>query len=90
MRPTAIRLEPYSNVCSNMLVSDTVLPRLWPYPAQCRNGHAWGPGLVIVGWTPCQCAEQGRGAGHQTVRCGVPGCRSVWHMPPHIPGADAS
>ena len=57
----------------------------WPYPVACREGHEWGPGAIIVGWTPCPCAG---GLGHQVVRCGTAGCREAWHNPPHAAGAE--
>jgi hypothetical protein len=51
-----------------------------------------GPGRAQVAWEHCSCP----GAqtlhpdpaiwGHFTIRCREPGCRSVWHDPPHEPG----
>jgi Domain of unknown function (DUF4145) len=52
----------------------------WPYPLACSRGHKWGPGTVIVGWSQCDC-RPGRAAGHVTVRCAEPGCRSTWYRP---------
>jgi hypothetical protein len=61
------------------------LPSWWCYPAQCGQGHEWGPGLISAGWTPCGCRG---GLGHRTVRCEAePGCRSVWYSPRHDPRA---
>ncbi len=31
-------------------------PDCWDYPERCQAGHEWAPGLVIVSWTPCDCA----------------------------------
>lgn len=63
------------------------LPWWWTYPTKCGNGHAWGPGKVIVSWLPCQCgparAAQPRGSGHRTISCRVPGCRYACYDPPH-------
>jgi len=50
-----------------------VLPEWWCFPVRCQAGHAWGPGRVIVSWSPCDCppavARQPKGPGHRTVRC---------------------
>jgi hypothetical protein len=28
----------------------------WPgYPERCANGHEWGPGLITVSWSMCDC-----------------------------------
>jgi hypothetical protein len=61
---------------------------------RCANGHEWGPGLIVVSWTPCDCppavADRGEyaGAGHQVVYCNAAeGCRSAWYKPRHEPGA---
>src|SRR5215469_182750 len=66
---------------------DVRRPKWWSYPVECANGHAWGPGRVIVSWRPCQCEParmaQRRGSGHRTVRCRVPGCESIYYEPPH-------
>jgi len=74
-------------MCSNRWVTSGDLPRWWAYPRACEHGHRWGPGKVIVSWSPCDCdpalAEPGRG--HLTVSCRAPGCRSRWHKPPHDP-----
>jgi hypothetical protein len=72
-----------------LIVSMTVVrPASWCYPQRCANGHEWGPGLIIVSWTPCDCspavAAHGEysGAGHLTIYCQAsPGCRSVWYRP---------
>jgi hypothetical protein len=67
-------------------------PAWWSWPAECENGHEWGPDRVLVSFTRCHCApvheaygETG-GLGHLTVACGTPGCRSKWYTPPHEPG----
>jgi hypothetical protein len=64
------------------------LPSWWTYPAQCANGHVWGPGRVTIGWTSCLCAERKPGAGHIRVHCREPGCDSTWYDPPHRPIGD--
>jgi hypothetical protein len=58
----------------------------WPgYPERCANGHEWGPGLITVSWSMCDCAPSGGrertgAAGHLAVYCEAsPGCRSVWY-----------
>jgi hypothetical protein len=65
------------------------LPWWWTYPTKCGNGHAWGPGKVIVSWLPCQCgparAAQPRGSGHRTISCRTPGCEYACYDPPHEP-----
>jgi len=44
---------------------------------------------VIVSFMPCGCvparAVRERGAGHLTVSCQAPGCRSRWYRPDHDP-----
>jgi hypothetical protein len=68
-------------------------PDWWFYPEQCENGHEWGPHRVLVGWQRCHCAgaraeyEDVAVQGHLTVECRVPGCRSKWWKPPHLPGS---
>ena len=62
------------------------------YPLECQHGHPWGPGRIIVSWTLCDCpsavAAQTTGpAGHVTVHCATPRCRSVWYKPRHEPEA---
>ena len=70
---------------------DTVLmtdrPAWWQYPTECHHGHEWGPGLVTVGWTPCDCPEaKAEKLGHLYVRCrAVEGCSSIWYRPAHSP-----
>jgi hypothetical protein len=60
-----------------------VRPDWWCYPQRCSNGHEWGPGLIVVSWSPCDCppavaASGGGAAGHLAVYCAAsPGCRSV-------------
>ncbi|HEY7012682.1 MAG TPA: hypothetical protein VH480_08010 [Streptosporangiaceae bacterium] len=70
---------------------DVRRPRWWIYPIECANGHAWGPGRVLVSWLPCQCgparATQPQGSGHRVIACRVPGCGSVFYEPPHDPAA---
>ena len=69
-------------------------PGWWCYPERCSNGHEWGPGLITVSWSLCDCppalAEQERAgggpAGHLAVYCAAAkGCRSVWFRPHHEP-----
>jgi hypothetical protein len=64
-------------------------------PGECPEGHFLGPGLVTVGWMPCNCgparavAEQGRGLGHRyTVcrQCEARGVQTWMYHPPHDPG----
>jgi hypothetical protein len=70
-------------------------PAWWSYPERCENGHEWAPGLITVGWMPCDCppalAVQERAgggpSGHLAVYCNVKGCRSVWYRPRHEPDA---
>jgi len=70
-------------------MSDASLPDWWSYPTHCGNGHAWGPGKVIVSWLPCMCgsarAAHARGSGHRTVTCRVAGCGYVCFEPAHEP-----
>jgi hypothetical protein len=67
----------------------TERPTWWRYPTRCHHGHEWGPGLVTVGWSPCECPEaQAEDMGHLWVRChAVPGCSSIWYRPEHSPAA---
>jgi len=64
-----------------------VRPDWWCYPEHCQNGHEWGPGLIIVSWSLCDCAPAvatsgGGASGHLPVYCAAaPGCRSVWYRP---------
>src|SRR5262249_50898241 len=32
-----------------------VRPDWWCYPERCYNGHEWGPGLIVVSWSLCDC-----------------------------------
>ena len=66
---------------------DTERPGWWRYPPECRYGHPWGPGLVIVSWLPCGCAG---GDGHLRVSCADPACASVWYSPQHVPGTEVA
>jgi hypothetical protein len=43
-----------SLTCSNRVVG-VCRPAWWCYPERCENGHEWGPGLIIVSWTMCDC-----------------------------------
>lgn len=83
----------YSQPCSSWSVATVPVPDWWNYPRTCPAGHAWGPGRVLVGWTPCNCppalAAQPKGAGHLTVRCDSPGCTARWYKPRHESGADS-
>ena len=65
----------------------TTRPSWWSYPTHCASDHVWGPGLVTVGWMPCECPEaQAENMGHLWVRCrAVEGCSSVWYRPAHSP-----
>ena len=65
----------------------TQLPAWWAYPTWCPYGHEWGPGLVTVGWMPCECPEaQAANTGHLWVRCQAElGCTSIWYRPAHSP-----
>ena len=69
-------------------MADIKRPDWWNYPLSCRNSHPWGPGRVLVSWTPCPCGGGGPGAGHQQVHCAELGCRETWYEPPHAPDAD--
>src|SRR5258707_3853810 len=68
-------------------MGDVRRPDWWAYPTECQHGHPWGPGRVLVGWSPCDCAparaERPRGPGHLTVLCRTEGCTSVWYKPRH-------
>ncbi|HUZ38137.1 MAG TPA: hypothetical protein VMV17_17585 [Streptosporangiaceae bacterium] len=70
---------------------EVVRPTWWRYPERCANGHEWGPGLIIVGWSPFRCepalVARGSvgGAGHRVVHCGTEGRRSTWYVPRHDP-----
>lgn len=65
------------------------LPAWWDYPRYCGNGHAWGPGKVLVSWMPCACdparEAQPRGPGHRLIECRTPGCGWTDYEPPHDP-----
>lgn len=66
-------------------MTEVTRPQWWRYPVQCPAGHPWGPGRVIVGWSPCDCpgAFQHPGQGHLWVRCGTQGCSAIWYKPRH-------
>jgi hypothetical protein len=66
-------------------VSTRPVPAWWDYPRECDRGHLWGPGLVIISWTPCGCAGAAtqQPPGHRTVSCAAEGCRSTWYRPRH-------
>jgi hypothetical protein len=68
--------------CSTGPMGDVQRPGWWSYPLKWSHEHRWGPGRVIVSWTPCLCAG---GDGHLRVHCAEPECPSVWCQPPHIP-----
>jgi hypothetical protein len=57
-------------------------------PATCPYGDPLGPGLVIVGWSPCGC-QAGR-RGHRTYRCRLCLERRRWqtvcYFPEHLGG----
>ena len=68
----------------------TRVPQWWRaqgWPTSCPRGHAWGPGLVVVGWTRCDCAS---GDGHETVSCGAQECDARWYIPAHQPSHEAT
>ena len=60
-------------------------PKWWKYPLSCPHGHRWAPGLVIVGWMPCDCpgAKTDPGRGHLWVRCRAADCPGIWYRPEH-------
>lgn len=68
-------------------MADSPLPDWWTYPKYCGQSHRWGPGRVIVSWTPCQCRPareaQAKGSGHRLVECRTPGCGWVDYEPLH-------
>jgi len=66
---------------------DVERPGWWCYPLECRYGHPWRPGRVLVGRTSCLCAG---GDGHLRVHCAEPECPSVWYRPPHVPGMEVT
>jgi hypothetical protein len=60
---------------------------MWPgFPEECRLGHQWKPGTVLITWRPCECepAATTRG-GHVEVTCNEPGCSERWQRPLHEP-----
>src|SRR5258708_12886541 len=71
------------------LMQTMVRPSWWSSPAQCHNGDEWGPGMVTVGGSPCECPEaRATGMGHLCVRCrAVSGCPAIWYRPSHSPPA---
>ena len=50
-------------------------------PEHCPNGHALGPGTVVVGWHPCLCVDGH--SGHRTYWCRT--CGVTMYQPPHEP-----
>ena len=66
----------------------TRLPAWWNYPTRCHHGHECRPGLVTVGWMPCECpGAQADNVGHLGVRCrAAEGCTASWYRPAHSPG----
>jgi hypothetical protein len=56
-----------------------------PGPIERLRGLFACPGLVTVGWMPCECPEaQAENLGHLWVRChAAEGCSSVWYRPAH-------
>jgi hypothetical protein len=83
--PAAVAGE-FSDECSNSPM-DVRRHGWWKYPEACHHGHPWGPGRVIVSWSPCDCdpAQAEPGRGHLTVSCRTAGCRSRWYQPRHDP-----
>src|SRR5437660_9069777 len=65
-------------------------PEWWKYPLTCPHGQRWAPGLVIVGWMPCDCpgARTEPGRGHLWVRCRAADCPGIWYRPEHTAPAD--
>lgn len=45
-------------------------------PTHCRNGHAFGPWKVTVGFRHCECAGA-VGGGHRSYRCRAEGCSDL-------------
>ena len=73
--------QPRSIACLNTIVEQVRLPVI---PEQCRMHHPWGPGLVTIGWEPCECAPaQAARGGHIAVRCLQPRCEEEWLAPLH-------
>jgi hypothetical protein len=72
------------------------MPPLFEHvPEVCPYGHTLGPGLVQIGWSPCNCqpareaSERGRGLGHlrlHCLACDREGNDSVYYEPPHDAG----
>jgi hypothetical protein len=66
-------------------------PDWWCYPERCANGHEWGPGLIVVSFSLCDCgpavaASGGGVSGHLAVYCRAAiRCQSVWYRPRHEP-----
>ncbi|WP_280393348.1 hypothetical protein [Nocardia wallacei] len=54
-----------------------------PRPQCCPNGHALGPGRVLVGWQACPAVERG---GHRTHACRE--CGVVIYTPERVPDCD--
>ena len=56
-------------------------------PDGCPYGHEWGPGRIIVGYMPCECARPYGRLGHHWVRCRGDDdkCPAVWYDLPHRP-----
>lgn len=69
-------------------VAEVWRPKWWKYPTD-PAGRPWGPGRVVVGWTPCDCAAAlgeaaaCRGQGHLRVNCRTDGCTATWYKPRH-------
>ena len=36
------------------------VPDWWCYPERCASGHEWGPSLITVSWSMCDCAPAWR------------------------------
>lgn len=62
-------------------------------PWLCPENHWLGPGLVTVGWMPCDCppameaGKQGKGRGHMWWKCRAcedEGRQTFIHDPPHV------
>jgi hypothetical protein len=56
-------------------------PVVEPSPDRCPVGHRLGPGQVLIGWMPCDCAREREPWGHRTWTCRR--CDTTIYAPPH-------
>lgn len=60
----------------------------------CPNGHVYGPGRILVSWTPCACPPAWAFAkGHQSTQCRAcedEGWTTVRYGPHHVGGGHPS